>query len=61
MSNYHSFGDIKFVPDLPAFEVFTTILYSHPNTHKDTFYKMLLDRLLPQVDKEVFNRDKPYT
>ena len=30
MSNYHSFGAMKFVPDLPSFETFKTILYSNP-------------------------------
>jgi hypothetical protein len=29
MSNYHSFGAMKFVPDVDP-EVFKTILYSHP-------------------------------
>jgi hypothetical protein len=35
MSNYHSFGDIKFVPDLPSFEIFSRILYSHPDIAKE--------------------------
>jgi dipeptidyl-peptidase III len=61
MSNYHSFGDIKFVPDLPSFEIFSRILYSHPDITKGGNLKSVLDQLLPQVDKEVFNRDKPYT
>lgn len=62
MSNYHSFGDMKFVPDLPSFEVFTKILYSHPKINEHGFVlKKYLDQLLPQVNKEVFSLDKPYT
>lgn len=34
MSNYHSFGDLKFVPDLVNFEKFAQILYSHPESKK---------------------------
>ena len=62
MSNYHSFGDIKFIPDLHSFEKFSSILRSHPDIETpDCHLKYVLDLLLPQIDKEVFNRDKPYT
>jgi len=30
MSNYHSFGAMKFIPDLASFERFSLILHSHP-------------------------------
>lgn len=60
MSNYHSFGDTKFVPDLPSFEDFAKILNSHPKANEAPL-RQVLDDLLPQVDKEVFSRDKPYT
>lgn len=62
MSNYHSFGDIKFIPELANFAKFTQILYSHPEAKKEfSHLKQVLDELLPQVDREVFNIDKPYT
>lgn len=62
MSNYHSFGAMKFVPDLPSFETFKQILYSHPKINEpDSHLKHYLDLLLPQVDKEVFSLEKPYT
>lgn len=35
MSNYHSFGDIKFVPDLENFAKFSQILNSHPEANKE--------------------------
>jgi dipeptidyl-peptidase-3 len=62
MSNYHSFGAMKFVPKLPSFEVFSKILYSHPKIKEKNFVlQKYLDLLLPQVDKEVFSLEKPYT
>jgi len=48
MSNYHSFGAMKFVPDLPSFETFKTILYSNPKINDaDSNLKHYLDLLLP--------------
>lgn len=62
MSNYHSFGAMKFVPELPSFEIFAKILYSHPKiSEPDSHLKHYLDLLLPQIDKEVFSLEKPYT
>jgi len=62
MSNYHSFGAMKFVPDLPSFEVFKKILYSNPKiSEPDSHLKHYLDLILPQVDKEVFSLEKPFT
>lgn len=61
MSNYHSFGHNKFVPELSA-ETFKTILYSNPLVNDaDAFYKQVVDELYPQVEKEVFSIDTPYT
>lgn len=47
MGNYHSFGDLKFIPDLdPA--VFKTILHSNPLYNNDqAFYKEAIDVLYP--------------
>jgi hypothetical protein len=59
MSNYHSFGGMKFVPELSGeFETLKKILYSHPRL--ETF-KYVLDKLLPLVDIEIFKMEKPYT
>ena len=50
MSNYHSFGFNKFVPEIPL-EVFKTILLSHPlytDVEEDlTKYKNVIDEILP--------------
>jgi dipeptidyl-peptidase-3 len=62
MSNYHSFGDMKFVPDLADFSKFAQILYSHPDAKiNGSSLKKVLDELLPSIDKEVFSIEKPYT
>lgn len=48
MSNYHSFGAMKFVPELASFEVFAKILYSHHDCAKPSQdLKSLLDLVLP--------------
>lgn len=60
MSNYHSIGDLKFIPDLEP-KVLKTILVSSPlyeNEH--ALYKEVIDHLYPQVEEEIFNIDKPY-
>lgn len=47
MSNYHSFGDMKFIPDLSP-EVFKKILLSNPlYTNDHAFYKQVIDDLYP--------------
>jgi dipeptidyl-peptidase III len=62
MSNYHSFGHMKFVPDLNGFETFTKILKSHPDyANTSSQVRKTLDDLLPQVEREVFSLEKPYT
>ena len=61
MSNYHNFGDLKFIPDLSA-ETFTAILKSNPlYSDNDIFYKEAIDTLLPEVLDVIFKIEKPYT
>ena len=61
LSNYHSFGHNKFIPEISA-ETFKTILLSNPlYNDEDAFYKEVVDELYPQVETEIFNIDKPYT
>lgn len=61
MSNYQSFGHLKFIPELSP-EDFEKILYSNPlYTDPTTLYKEVVDELYPQVKEELFNIDKPYT
>ena len=61
MSNYHNFGDLKFIPDLTA-DTFTSILKSNPlYADNDIFYKEAIDQLLPEVLAVIFKIDKPYT
>jgi hypothetical protein len=61
MSPYHSFGHVKFVPVFGP-EVLTKILKSNPLWNDSTsLYKSVIEELLPQVETEIFNRDKPYT
>lgn len=61
MSNYHSFGHHKFVPELSQ-EKFRTIFYSHPLINDvDSFYRDLLEHIYPLVEREIFAIDKPFT
>ncbi|CDW76384.1 dipeptidyl-peptidase 3 [Stylonychia lemnae] len=61
MSNYHSFGDMKFVPEIPQ-EKFRAILYSNPlYSDATSFYAELLDRVYPLVEREIFALEKPFT
>jgi len=47
LSNYHSFGSNKFLPDVTP-EDFSKILYSHPKINKPHFLlKETLDNLYP--------------
>ena len=60
MSNYHSFGDTKFVPEV-APEKFKAILFSNPlYTEPSAFYKEYLDKLYPLVEREIFALEKPF-
>jgi hypothetical protein len=61
MSNYHSFGSMKFIPDLSR-DTFKKILLSNPcYNDTDYFYRQVIDELYPQVEEEIFNIEKPYT
>jgi hypothetical protein len=61
MSNYHSFGDMKFIPDLTP-ETFKKILTSNPlYGDQDAFYREVIDELYPQVEIEIFTIEKPFT
>lgn len=61
MSNYHSFGHMKFIPEIGT-ETFKKILVSNPlYTDEDAFYKEVIDEMYPLVEKEIFEMDKPYT
>lgn len=61
MSNYHSFGDMKFIPELSS-EKFLAVLKSNPlYNDSEAFYKQVVDDLWPQLEKEIFNIEKPYT
>ena len=47
MSNYHSFGDMKFIPELTP-ESFKKILTSNPlYGDQDAFYIEVIDELYP--------------
>lgn len=61
MSNYHSFGDHKFVPEISQ-ETFHAILDSHPHKQVEgSEYSKFLERVLPLIEHEVFAIGKPYT
>ena len=61
MSNYHSFGDMKFIPDLTP-ETFKKILTSNPlYGDQNAFYREVIDELYPQVEIEIFTIEKPFT
>ena len=60
MSNYHSFGDLKFVPELSK-EAFRRILESNPKISDPTsMLAELLIKVYPLVETEVFVYEKPY-
>jgi dipeptidyl-peptidase-3 len=43
-------------------EALKTILFSNPlYSDEDAFYKVVVDELYTQVEKEIFAIDKPYT
>jgi hypothetical protein len=61
MSNYHNFGDLKFIPEISS-ETFVKILKSNPlYSDPDAFYKEAIDALLPEVLDVIFKIEKPYT
>ena len=64
MGNYHSFGSRKFIPELDSKE-FLKILKSHPLAQGDSkeaaTYQEIVAELYPQIEKEIYAIDKPYT
>ena len=60
MSNYHSFGFMKFVPELST-EAFRKIIESNPKMSDSTsMLSELLTKVYPMIEKEVFAYEKPY-
>lgn len=61
LSNYHSFGHMKFVPKVDQ-AVFLTILKSSPNFEIPTSkLPSLIADVYPVIQKEIFALEKPYT
>jgi dipeptidyl-peptidase-3 len=64
MSNYHSFGGSKFVPELSP-EKFRGIILSNPlhtsGSEQGQMYREFVDRLYPLIDREIFSLEKPFT
>ena len=63
MSNYHSFGFNKFIPEISS-ENFLKILHSNPlylDSEDDvTKYKKVIDDLYPIIEIEIWMLEKPY-
>jgi len=60
MSNYHGFGDMKFVPEI-SMATFKNIIYSNPlYKDQDACYREVIDELYPQVEVEIFNFESPF-
>ena len=60
MSNYHSFGDMKFVPELKP-EAFRKILECNPKvSDPNSMLAELLVKVYPLVEREIFSYEKPY-
>jgi len=61
MSNYHSFGAMKFVPQMHP-SIFMKILCAHPHFDKPegSNLKQLVD-MFKLIETEIFAYDKPYT
>jgi dipeptidyl-peptidase-3 len=61
LSNYHSFGALKFIPECSA-EAYYKILISNPlYNEQSSIYREVIHELWPQVEVEIFNIDKPFT
>jgi hypothetical protein len=61
MSNYHSFGALKFTPECSP-EAFIAILASNPLYNEPgNIYRDVVHEMWPQVEIELFNTEKPYT
>lgn len=60
MSNYVSFGGLKFIPEISS-ETFIGILKSNPNYATSDLYKQVIDDVFHLVEYEIFAIEKPYT
>ena len=61
MSNYHSFGHMKFIPKVSS-EVFEKILFSNPASSKEyEWCDEYLKKIYEEIKKEIFAIEKPYT
>ena len=60
MSNYVSFGGLKFIPEISP-EAFVGILKSNHLYASCDHYKQVIDELYPLVEQEIFAIEKPYT
>lgn len=63
MGDYHSFGSMKFVPELESHE-FKLILERHPlyndKTEKGQLYTKIVKEVYPQIEREIFAIQKPF-
>lgn len=63
MGNYHSFGAMKFKPNLEE-NKFRTILMRHPlyvaQTNKGMLYRKVVNEIYPQIKDEMFDTNTPY-
>ena len=61
LSNYHSFGDMKFVPEVSQ-EAFKAILTTNPSyAQAESVFRKTFALLYPQIEKEIFAYEAPYT
>ena len=59
--NYQSFGHNKFIPEIDS-KTFKAILDSNPlMAEEHALYKSVIEELWPQVEKEIFSIDSPYS
>lgn len=64
MGNYHSFGSMKFAPEMNS-TTFLKILEHHPlylekHGEKAKLYREVVDTMYPQIEREIFNLNKPF-
>lgn len=64
MGNYHSFGSMKFRPNMEE-NMFRTILLRHPlylsKSAKGNLYRKIVNEVYPQIKDEMFDTKAPYT
>lgn len=63
MGNYHSFGSMKFRPNMDE-NLFRTILMRHPlflaKNAKGHLYRKIVNEVYPQIKDELFDTKSPY-